>query len=412
MKPRIVVNYGLGSASPTAIAATVQEKYDLLWLCDLGDAHSRAMLPFLSRLGTVVTTTPDAEPDDRTKAVCAADPAGIVTFCDALVWDTARLAWRAGLPGHSPHTARSITDKFAQRRVLAAAGLQEIEFRLVKSPSAVVDAVHELKRPVIVKPVHGQGSSNTFHVASPADLRSTLASLNGALRDGFVVEEELAGNPGALGPGVGDYVSVETVTVEGRHHVVGVVGRLSLAPPFRERGAFYPSNLDPATMAAVCALVLRALTAMGVTVGVCHTEVKLTPKGPDIIEVNGRLGGHVSWLIRRNGGPDLIDMALQASLGRWASLDATAFAGVSFRHLPPAPMRVGIVKSVAGIRDARDMAGVEKVEVRARRGMTLDWRRGTESCLAEISGMANSAEEVIRCTDQIERRLKVALAAC
>jgi biotin carboxylase len=412
MKPRIAVNYGLGSASPTAIAAAASGKYDLLWLCDLGDAHSRTMTAFLARLGTVITTTRGSSLDERAKAVDAANPAGIVTFCDALVWDTARLASRLGLPSNSLHTARAITDKFSQRRVLGTAGLQDIGFRLVKSRCALIDAVRDLRRPVIVKPVRSQGSRNTFRVAGPADLKATLASLNGELTRGYVVEEELTGTPGQLGPGIGDYVSVETVTVGDKHHVAGIVGRLTLAAPFRERGAFYPPKLDAATTETVCTLVRRALTALGVSVGVCHTEVKLTPAGADIIEVNGRLGGHVSWLIRRNGGPDLVDAALQASLDRWGTLDAGRQDRISFRHLPPAPMRVGVVQGVTGLREVRGMAGVEAVEVRVRHGMTLDWRQGTGSCLAEVSGMAGSHDEIVRVTDRIERLLRVSLAAC
>src|SRR6185437_11161047 len=165
MKRRIAINYGLGSASPTAIAAAANGKYDLLWLCDLGDAHSRTMTAFLARLGTVVTTASGASLDERAKAVHAADPAGLVTFCDALVRDTANLASALGLPGHSLPTARAITDKYCQRQVLAAAGLQDIGFRLVKNRRALTDAVRDLRGPVIVKPVSSQGSRNTFRVA-------------------------------------------------------------------------------------------------------------------------------------------------------------------------------------------------------------------------------------------------------
>lgn len=412
MKPRIVLNYGIGSASPSAIAAAARGKYDLTWLCDLRDTHSRAMVPILSRLGTVVTGTGGSSLDERAAAIAAYGPVGIVTFCDTLVWDTAQLARKIGLPYHTPHTARAVTDKYVQRQVLAAAGLQDISFRRVKSRGALINAVCELRRPVVVKPLHGQGSRNTFRIRGPADLKAMLATVNGAVTRGFIVEEELPGIPDdELGPGVGDYVSVETVTVRGRHHVAGVVGRLTLATPFRERGWFYPSTLDASTADEVRRLVLRALTALGIRTGVTHTEVKLTPHGAEIIEVNGRLGGHVSWLIGRHGGPDLIDAALQASLDRVQAGPASAPRGVAFRHAPPAPMRVGVVEEVTGLREVRGMACVETVEVKVRRGMMLDWREGTGSCLAEISGVAGSHQEMVERTDRIERLLQVSLVA-
>ena len=409
MNSRIVVNYGIGSANPSAIAAAASGKYELLWHCDLGDAHVRTMVPVLRRHGEVLTSAPDTPLDERAKAIMAVQPDGIVTFCDALVLDTARLAWEIGLPYHSPAVAHSISDKHAQRSALASAGLQDIGFRLVTSHRALIGAVHELRLPVVVKPVCGRGSRHTYCVATAADLDTVLAILGGEVTDGFMVEEELRGTTDALGRGIGDYVSVETVTVNGDHQVAGVVGRLTLAPPYRERGFFYPSTLDPDTKQAVCDLVLGTLAALDVRYGVSHTEVKLTPGGPEIIEVNGRLGGHVSWLIQHNGGPDLVAVALAAALGQRLPVDEGDLNGVTFRHVPPAPRQVGIVQNVAGLREVRELACVADVALRIRRGTRLDWRDGTGSYLAEISGMAGTHEEMAECVERIEQLLQVSL---
>jgi biotin carboxylase len=367
------------------------------------------MIPVLRRHGTVLTSAADASLDERAEAIAAAKPDGILTFCDALVPGTALLAWRIGLPYHSPTVAQTIADKYAQRRALAAAGLQNIEFRRVTSHRALISAVHELRPPVVVKPVHGRGSRHTFRVAAPADLDAVLATLNGEVADGFMVEEELRGTPDPLGRGVGDYISVETVTVDGAHRVAGVVGRLTLAPPYRERGFFYPSTLCPDTKQAACDLVLGALAALNVDNGVSHTEVKLTPGGPEIIEVNGRLGGYVSWLINRNGGPDLVSAALAAALGQRLPVTGRDPRGVTFRHIPPAPHQVGIVQDVAGLGEVRELAGVESVALRVRRGTLLDWRDGTGSYLADISGMAGNHEEMAEYVERIEQLLQVSL---
>jgi biotin carboxylase len=409
MNPRIVVNYGIGSAGPAAIAGAATGKCELLWHCDLGDAHIRTMLPVLRRHGTVLTTEPDASLDERAKVIGAAEPDGITTFSDARLVDTALLAWRIGLPYHTPSVAQSIADKYAQRSALAEAGLQDIEFRRVSSQQALIRAVHELRLPVVVKPVRGRGSRHTFRVAVTADVDAVLATLTDEIADGLIVEEELAGTPDPLGRGIGDYVSVETVTVDGVHQVAGVVGRLTVAPPYRERGFFYPSTLRPETKEAVCGLVLRALTALDVRTGVCHTEVKLTPSGPEIIEVNGRLGGYVSWLISRNGGSDLIAAALAAALGQRLPAGEGGPNGVTFRHIPPAPSEVGIVDEVTGLREVRKLACVESVEPRIRRGTRLDWRDGTPSYLADVSGIAATHEEMATCVERVEQLLQVSL---
>lgn len=411
MIPRVVVNYGLGSASPAVIAAAAAGTCDLTWHCDLADPHCQAMIPVLRRLGPVTVSGPDASLDDVTRDLAALRPRGITTFCDARVLQTAELASRLGLPGNPPPAASLITDKYAQRQALRSSGLQDLQYRLVTTHDALERTVRELTGPVIVKPVHGQGSRHTFRIAAESDFAAVRAAvLPAELAEGYIVEEELAGRSGELGDGIADYVSVETVTAGGEHHAAGVVGRLTLAYPFRERGGFYPSTLQGDLSDAVSRLAASALTALGASSGVSHTEIKLTPRGPEILEVNGRLGGHVAWLIRRNGGPDLVRAALLATLGESPALNTRPPGGVAFRHVPPAPLRIGVADRVDGVRQVRDMPGVEAVEMRVRRGTLVDWREGTGSCLAEISGWADTHQEMVRCTSCIEDLLRVTFA--
>jgi biotin carboxylase len=411
MTPRVVVNYGLGAASPAVIAAAAAGTCDLTWHCDLADPHCKAMLPVLRRLGHVTVSGPGALLDDVTRGLGTLRPRGITTFCDARVLQTAQLASRLGLPGNPPPAATLITDKYAQRQALRSSGLQDLQYRLVTTYAALERAVRGLNGPVIVKPVHGQGSRHTFRIAAEGDFIAVRAAvLPAELAEGYIVEEELAGRPAELGDGIADYVSVETVTAGGEHHVVGIVGRLTLAYPFRERGGFYPSTLEGELANAVSRLAASALTALGVSSGVSHTEIKLTPRGPEILEVNGRLGGHVAWLIRRNRGPDLVRAALLTALGESPVLETDPAGGVAFRHVPPAPQRIGVADRVDGVRQVRDMPGVEAVEMRVRRGTPVDWREGTGSCLAEISGWAGTHREMVRCTSRIEDLLRVTLA--
>lgn len=79
-----------------------------------------------------------------------------------------------------------------------------------------------------------------------------------------------------------------------------VTGKFALAPPLRERGAFMPATLSEAETKAVAALAASAVLALGIRYGASHTEVKLTPDGPRVIEVNGRVGGLSNTLASRS----------------------------------------------------------------------------------------------------------------
>ncbi len=181
----------------------------------------------------------------------------------------------------------------------------------------------------------------------------------------MVIEAELPGR-GPGDTGLADYVSVETLSTGGRHRPVAVTGRLTLAAPFRERGGVMPAGLGQADLHRVTELAVAALDAIGVSDGVSHTEIKLQRDGARVIEVNGRLGGHIAWLWKRIGGGDLVALELAAacrgsgSAGRsgWPERPEPAEV-VAFRYLLPAPMTVGRVRAVSGVAQARRLPGVE-----------------------------------------------------
>ena len=74
------------------------------------------------------------------------------------------------------------------------------------------------------------------------------------------------------------------------------------------------------------------------TDGVCHTELKLTPAGPRIIEVNGRLGGYVHDVLKRACGLNMIRLAAGVALGRQSlpvPISQPEQVSYIFNNLPP-----------------------------------------------------------------------------
>jgi len=53
-------------------------------------------------------------------------------------------------------------------------------------------------------------------------------------------------------------------------------------------------------------LATAATKALRVRTGFLHTEIKVTPSGPRVIEVNGRLGGGLPNLLQQAAGFDLL----------------------------------------------------------------------------------------------------------
>src|SRR5205807_10521521 len=93
------------------------------------------------------------------------------------------------------------------------------------------------------------------------------------------------------------------------------MGKLLVAGRCRETGCLGPSTLRPDRLASVHRMTEAALTAIGVTQGMCHTELKLTAEGPRIIEVNGRPGGITVGMLDIMSGYDLVWQLTRQALG-------------------------------------------------------------------------------------------------
>ena len=98
---------------------------------------------------------------------------------------------------------------------------------------------------------------------------------------------------------------------------VAVTGRMPLAEPFRETGAFLPCVLDSSEQRDVAQMAVIAARALGVRCGCLHTEIKLTGDGPRIIEVNGRVaGGGIADLVAAVKGIDMYESAVRSALSK------------------------------------------------------------------------------------------------
>ena len=83
---------------------------------------------------------------------------------------------------------------------------------------------------------------------------------------------------------------------------LALTGRFPLAENFRETGFFIPAALDEAEQDEVLRAGHGGHRGARGHVGCLHTEIKFTPDGPRIIEVNGRVGGGVPEMIERAAG--------------------------------------------------------------------------------------------------------------
>jgi hypothetical protein len=336
----------------------------------------------------------------------AREAVGIVAFNETAIVVAADLAATLGLPYHSRETARRLTDKTAQRAALRESAVDTLRFARVDSVDAVRAALHEVGLPAVIKPASGYGSRHTYLAQNLDDAAALLTRLlSGSDPPAYVIEECLIGDPHAAGVQWGDYVSVETLFHRGVPHDIAVTGRLPLAAPFRETGFFLPSTLTAAARTEVVDLAQRAAAALGIHDGMVHTEIKLTPDGPLLIEVNGRLGGFVSWLLKRSANVNAVRLCLAAALPDRPDIPETRYRNVAFQLLALPAHGATSLSAVNGVREVTALSGIESATIWGRPGQPVDWSAGYDGCLGLISGAVDDHGQLAELVTLVSDRL-------
>ncbi|WP_327674805.1 ATP-grasp domain-containing protein [Kitasatospora sp. NBC_00458] len=333
----------------------------------VNDAPADWELPYLD--GHLVADTGDV--DALTRAVAEAlagdaAPAGLLTWSEVLLERTAEAAERLGLPHMTPQAVRNCRDKLRTRQLLERAGLPSARYAVAHGLDSALAAAERIGYPVVVKPRALAGSSGVVLAGSPDELaalhrhadRAAFAGLDPL--DGLLIEEYLDGPE----------ISLDCVVLAGEVHCVNLARKRIGYPPFFEEVGHLVSPWHHEPWAdETTDLVTRIHAALGVTTGVTHAELRLTARGPRLVELNGRLGGdYIPLLGRLATGVDLTAAAMDAALGRVPDLRPTRDDCAEVRFLYPGQDGTVARLDVAG---AREVPGVERVVALAEPGQQL-----------------------------------------
>ncbi|MFI0904368.1 ATP-grasp domain-containing protein [Streptomyces sioyaensis] len=290
---------------------------------------------------------------------------GVLTSCDYYLPTAARIAGRLHLPGPAPAAVDSACRKDATRRLLAAAGVPGPRFAVCADRTEAAAAAAEIGYPLVLKPVDLCAGMFVRRIDDEAELVAACRALDdfpvnarGQRRAPVLLLEELLHGP---------EVSVETVTFDGTTQVVGVTDKsVGGAPAFIETGHMFPAEIPADDAAAAGETARRAIAALGLDGVVAHTEIKLTPEGPRLVEVNPRpAGNRITELVRHVTGIDLAAAAVDVALGQRPDLRTrdTGLRSAAIGFL--VPRTAGVLAAIDGgdlLRQAPDVLELHLAE--------------------------------------------------
>jgi biotin carboxylase len=247
---------------------------------------------------------------------------GVVATTELSVPITAYVAEKLGLLGIPYAVAQEITDKYRNRECIK--GLAELLSPKYVVATSLKDIENsDVTYPMILKPINLGGKRGVTVVYNPTELTQAFDYAKNSFREGInpvvIAEQFLEG---------GLECSVESLSYKGNHTIIQITQKDSSgAPHCVELGHHQPAPLSEEMWKQVVRGVSSGLTAIGISNGPCHTEIKIIDNDVYLIEFNARPGGdHIWWpMVELSTGFDIIAAVAQAATENLQPIDVNSF---------------------------------------------------------------------------------------
>lgn len=336
---------------------------------------------------------------------------GVLCWDEGRIHATAYIAEALGLRNGDPAVIWRLRDKAQTRAALATAGVAQPQSVPVRTIQEALDAAATVGYPAVLKP-RGLGASlGVVRVDAPDELRAMFPfTRDTTAPDPVVYSSE---HPVLVEECVvGEEISVDAVVRDGVVTPLFLARKVVGYPPYAEEVGHFVDAADPLLTDPVLRAALQAThTALGFRDGWTHTEFMLTATGPQLIEVNGRLGGDlIPYLGALTTGVDPGLVAAAVACGQEPDVTPTRrrVAGIRFFYVAADDTTVAEVSFDAGaLPEATDRA----VAVVAPGAVVSPPPKGTVwGRIAYATVVGDSVEECGAALDAAQAALRVEAA--
>jgi biotin carboxylase len=209
----------------------------------------------------------------------------VESMWEATMYLAARLRERIGTPGLDVAHTAPFRDKQVMKEVLGSAGIRVPQSVRASTVAGVRAGAEEVGYPLIIKPIAGAGSMDTYRLDSPDELEPVLPALRGVPE--VSVEEFIDG----------EEYTFDTISAGGRIAYYNVcwyrprplaMKQLEWVSP----QVFALRDPDAGPLAGGVAMGHAVHDAMGIGSGFAHMEWYLTTSGEVVFgEIGARVGG-------------------------------------------------------------------------------------------------------------------------
>eukprot|EP01135_Chromosphaera_perkinsii_P003445 Nk52_evm14s243 gene=Nk52_evmTU14s243 len=220
---------------------------------------------------------------------------GVFTMHEIAVPLMCELTDALNFHGNSLKAAENARNKALAREICEKNGLNSPSYAYIRSPQDIEAACEKVGFPMVVKPSSGAGSFGVVRADKVEDVAKTYQEIV----DEMNKQKLLNWNPGCEEVTImveqyldGPEYDVDCLFWEGECKFISVSDNWPTHEPyFLETGSNCPSTTSEDKQAELKKYVIDVVKALGFKQGAFHVECKYCSNGPQLIEVNPRMGG-------------------------------------------------------------------------------------------------------------------------
>lgn len=321
-------------------------------------------------------------------------PDGIMTLAtDMPMRGVAKASEKLHLHSISYETAVKATDKYDMIKAFKAYGVSSPWYYVVDTLDNLKALEGKVVFPCIIKPTDNAGSHGVAKVQSFEELLANYEYSHSCSRHGKIIVEEYLEGP---------EVSVEVMVVKGKVSILQITDKITTgAPHFVEMGHTQPSRLPEETQQQIREVAEAACKSIGLDKGPAHVEMKVTSRGPVMIELGARMGGDniTTHLVPLSTGIDMVKATIDVAMGSEPDIIPAMHCGAAIRYFNPP---LGRVKSIKGVENAKTIPGVKQITFTKELGEESAPIQCSNDRFGFIIAQGNTAKEAVhRCSEAI-----------
>ena len=326
-------------------------------------------------------------------------PDGIMTLAtDMPMRGVSKVSDRMHLHSISYETSFKATDKYEMIKAFKAYGVPSPWYFDVDSYEDLKALDGKVNFPCIIKPTDNAGSHGVAKVHDFEELLANYEYSHSCSRHGKVIVEEYLDGP---------EVSVEVMVVKGKVHILQITDKITTgAPHFVEMGHTQPSRLSEEIQRQIREVAEAACKSLGLDKGPAHVEMKVTSRGPVMIELGARMGGDniTTHLVPLSTGIDMVGATIKVALGEEPDIQPTLHCGSAIRYFD---VPFGTIKSIGGVEEAEKIPGVKQITFTKGVGEESTPIECSNDRIGFVIAQGETAEEAVKACEQVMARIRI-----